>query len=180
MTVDVEEATVSRTVYDNVLVELAELRAKIAELDLNLAKEEHRRKNASAAALIAQEVMAREEKQLEEKDRKLAVFTARHEVQVAEIGRLHLDLEALKHDKKHLEQQLHDERLDSADLQMVCLALAELELRRPGFNHAIDEIAKRLGGTTAQHLIAQFKKTSVDLIQREILTMGQAPPPESK
>jgi hypothetical protein len=51
---------------------------------------------------------------------------------------------------------------DDADRQMLLLAMAELALRRPGWNWTLGRLAERLGG---RDLFEAFKKTSADTVQ---------------
>lgn len=50
-------------------------------------------------------------------------------------------------------------KLDEGQRQMTLLALAELSLRRPGFDLCIREIAFKLRGV---EMLESFKKTSVE------------------
>lgn len=54
--------------------------------------------------------------------------------------------------------------IDEGQRQLMLLALAELALRRPGFDYAISEIAKKLDGLD---LYAGFKATSADIVHHE-------------
>lgn len=77
-----------------------------------------------------------------------------------------------------LQDRLHNQKLDSAELQLACLALAECALRRRGFDHALTELAKRLGDRfdipDRASLFDSFKKTSADLV-KPIEILGPQP-----
>lgn len=69
-----------------------------------------------------------------------------------------------------------DKELDSADLQLVCLALALLVLHRPGMDYAVGLVAEKLGGVVAERHITQFKQTSADLCKPyDLLHRSPAP-----
>jgi hypothetical protein len=51
--------------------------------------------------------------------------------------------------------------MDSADLQLVCLALAELSLRRPGWLSATRLLAIKFGGV---YLFDQFRVSSARFV----------------
>lgn len=55
--------------------------------------------------------------------------------------------------------------VDQGQFQMVMLALAELGLRRPGWQGAIEVLAHACGGENAQAMLYAFQKTSADWIQ---------------
>jgi hypothetical protein len=52
--------------------------------------------------------------------------------------------------------------VNSEDQQLIALALAELQLRRPGWDYAISECAKR--NNIPQQFIDQFRRTSQDIV----------------
>ena len=54
--------------------------------------------------------------------------------------------------------------LEEGDRQLVLLALAELALRRPGWDDALGRVADRLGG---RDLFARLKTTSADLVRSD-------------
>jgi hypothetical protein len=53
---------------------------------------------------------------------------------------------------------------DELDVQMICLALAELSLSRPGFEYAIREIAKKLD---AEEIFDGMRKANADRVSPE-------------
>lgn len=69
-----------------------------------------------------------------------------------------------------------DKELDSADLQLACMALAELVLHRPGLDYAVSQVAEKLGGVVAERHIKQFKRTSADLCKPYDLLPGSKTP----
>lgn len=69
---------------------------------------------------------------------------------------------------RELQDKLYASKLDAPDVQLICLALAECNLRRPGWSYAISELAKRLNDNSAggaQELIDSFKEIHKDNIQ---------------
>lgn len=95
----------------------------------------------------------------------------------AEIARLHLEFadcrEAADHlltsyldlQKQHeaLKTEQKDQRLLSEeDIQLLTLAIAECALRRPGFEYALNNLAKQLGGQHAIDLVGEFRRIHVD------------------
>jgi hypothetical protein len=58
-----------------------------------------------------------------------------------------------------------DKEPDDAELQLLCLALAEFSLRRPGFLFAITELAKKIGGVKGEPYLTAFRQTSADLVE---------------
>ncbi len=85
--------------------------------------------------------------------------------QLDSIGQDHHNaVEALRLSRKHHEED-HAKLPDSAELQMLCLGLAEVTLRRPGFDYANEQLALKLGGEVAKSYYEAFKKTSADLVK---------------
>lgn len=78
--------------------------------------------------------------------------------------KLGLDHETFETYEKRLDE-LRAKELDSSDLQLACLALAECMLRRPGFEHAITELAKKLGGDDGLSYLTAFRQTSADIVK---------------
>lgn len=64
--------------------------------------------------------------------------------------------------------------LEQSDRQMVLLALAELSIRRPGWNYAAREVAKKLG-VEAETMFDMFKDTSTDPLGRPLEVMIDVP-----
>lgn len=55
-----------------------------------------------------------------------------------------------------------DVRFEEGNRQLVLLAIAELALSRPGFDHALGLIADQLGG---REMFDGFKRTSADRVK---------------
>lgn len=68
---------------------------------------------------------------------------------------------------ERINQMVHARTIinDSADLQLCCMALAECSLRRPGFLHAIEALAEKIGGDQGKYFLTEFRKTSADLVK---------------
>lgn len=53
---------------------------------------------------------------------------------------------------------------EEGDRQMILLGIAELALSRPGWDDALGEIAKQLGG---EKMFAEFKRLNADRVRIE-------------
>jgi hypothetical protein len=60
-------------------------------------------------------------------------------------------------------------KLDSMDMQMICMALADEALRCPGFDYAIREIVKKLGGDPLISMFESFLQLHTDLITPRVI-----------
>lgn len=63
----------------------------------------------------------------------------------------------------------HELKIDEGERQMVLLALAELALSRPGWDHALSLIAKQIDnlGPTGPQLYSELKRLNADRVQAE-------------
>lgn len=75
---------------------------------------------------------------------------------------------------------LRDKSPDAADLQLICLALAELALHRPGMAYAVDLVVEKIGGEQGKYYLAGFKQTSADLAKpyEEFKRIGRGADPK--
>jgi hypothetical protein len=62
--------------------------------------------------------------------------------------------------------------IEEGQRQMILLAIAELALSRPGFDHMLGEIAKQFSG---EEMFAEFKRLNADRVKAERAPMSFGP-----